>query len=109
MTKRRRGRPLKPERTLWGDVAWLEEMMEREQTAMRSAGHKPTKLLSRAADLLGIPERTAKRRMQEARLLTSTDWSKTPLGAWLREQQRREQSEKTTRSDLLALDSCSAE
>jgi hypothetical protein len=108
MTKRRRGRPAKTEHDLTGEILWLEELMQREQTAMLQAGLRPKKVLLRAAARLDISERSAKRLKAEMKRV-DVDLSKTWLGDWLRQLKRDDALKKNSGTDLLALDCCSSD
>jgi hypothetical protein len=101
MSRRGRGRPAKTEREYWGEVLWLERLTEEETAALRQAGLKPKKAQTRAAAMLGISERSARRLLAQARDQTAIDWSKQPLGTFL-----RDLAKKNDGTDFLAAFSC---
>jgi hypothetical protein len=108
MTKRGRGRPRKTERDHMGDLLWLEEMMAREADAMLRDGLKPAKTLVQAALKLGMSERKGWSLKAEINQ-PPIDWSKTPLGDWLRQHLADEEAKKNSGTELFAVDSCSAD
>ena len=109
--KRGRGRPPKTEREQFGQLLWLERMLEEETTALRQQGHKghkPSKALARAAARLEISERSAWRLVAQLEQQNdSFTASITSFGDLLREL-GLDGAKKDNGTDFLAVDSCSA-